>query len=191
MGETSTARGFVRSVGTIVTVFFTSLFSQPAESQNVRAPLQPANMRRVAPPFNLSESSGKHVTLAEYRGKVLLLNFWATDCGGCRLEVPWIVDLDKIFKAENVVVAGISMDVSYEGLKNATEGWGRVMPFVRAHHISYTVLMGDKDVETNYDVRALPATFLIDQKGRIAASYIGLIDESDADANIRGLLKEH
>ena len=184
------ARGLVRSASAIVTVFLTSLFSQLAESQNVRVPLPPANMRRLAPGFNLSESSGKHMTLAGYRGKVLLLNFWATDCGGCRLEIPWIVDLDKTFKTENVLVAGISMDVSYEGLKNAKEGWDRVIPFVRAHHIPYTVLMGDKDVETNYDIRALPATFLIDQKGRIAASYIGLIDEKNVDANIRELLRE-
>jgi len=103
-------RLLVRLASAMVTILFTSLFSQLAESQNVRVPLQPANMRRMA---------------------------------------PRIVDLDKSFKPENVLVGGISMDVSYEGLKNAKEGWDRVIPFVRAHHIPYTVLMGDKDVETN------------------------------------------
>lgn len=184
------ARGLVRPASAIVSILFTSLFSQLAESQKVGVLLQPANVRRMAPPFNLSESSGKHVTLDAYRGKVLLLNFWASDCGGCRLEIPWIVDLDRTFKAENVAVTGISMDVSYESLKNAAEGWGRVIPFVRAHHISYTILMSDKEVETSYDIRALPVTYLIDQKGRIAASYIGLIDERNVDANIRKLLLE-
>lgn len=184
------ARGLVGSASAIVAVLFTSLFSQVAESQNVRVPLQRADMRRMAPSFDLSESSGKHVTLNAYRGKVLLLNFWATDCGGCRLEIPWIVDLDRTFKAENVAVTGISTDVSYEGLKNATEGWGRVMPFVRTHHIPYAILMGDKKVETSYDIRALPVTYLIDKNGRIAASYVGLIDERNVDDNIRKLLRE-
>jgi peroxiredoxin len=184
-------RWLARSAIVIVTVLFTCLFSQIAESQNVHVPLQQANMRRLAPPFDLSESSGKRVTLNAFRGKVLLLNFWATDCGGCRLEIPWIVDLFRIFKGDNVAVVGVSMDVSYESLKNATEGWSRVIPFIRAHRIPYTILMSDKDVETSYDIRALPVTYLIDQKGRIAACYSGLIDERNVSANIRKLLEEH
>jgi len=88
-------------------------------------------------------------------------------------------------------VIGISMDISYESLKNAAEAWARVNPFIKAHQISYPILMGDEHVSKGYSVQALPATYLIDRQGRIAATYLGLIDQENLKENINALLAEH
>ncbi len=162
----------------------------PATPDTIRAPLKSSSARSAAPAFNLMDASGKTVQFADYRGKVLLLNFWATDCGGCRLEIPWLVEIDRSYRNKKVAVVGISMDVSYENLKNAAEAWTRVNPFVQSHQIRYPVLMGDNSVTKRYSIEALPVTYLIDAGGRIAATYVGLIDKENVEANINTLLSE-
>lgn len=161
-----------------------------ATAAPIKATLKGRSTRTEAPPFRLLDASGKTEQLTHYRGKVVLLNFWATDCGGCRLEIPWLVDIDRAFPKKNVAVIGVSMDISYEGLKNATEAWARVKPFMAAHRITYPVLMGDNETNTRYDIQALPVTYLIDAHGRVAAMYVGLIDTEDVKSNIHALLTE-
>jgi peroxiredoxin len=161
-----------------------------ARSATVRAAIQPANARKPAPAFSLSDASGKAIRLSDYHGKIVLLNFWATECGGCRLEIPSFVELNQAYKGNGLVVVGVSMDLSYEDLKNAQEGWGRVKPFVQAHGVKYPILMGDDKTTKLYDIQALPLTYLIDARGRIAATYVGVVDKDDIEANIKALLKE-
>jgi len=168
-----------------------AFFALAANPATISASLQPPGERKAAPVFKLLDGSGKQVQLADYRGKVVLLNFWATDCGGCRIEIPWFVELDQAFRTKNVAVVGISLDLSYESLKNANEGWSRVKPFVQAQGIRYSILMGDEASGKLYQEDALPATYLIDAKGRIAAKYVGLINKENVSANINALLGEH
>lgn len=78
----------------------------------------------------------------------------------------------------------------YEELKGAAEGWARVTPFAAAHGLRYSLLMDDGSVEKAYEVVAMPATYLIDASGKIAATYIGVVDASDLKANVRRLLAE-
>ena len=157
----------------------------------IRAPLEAPVARKAAPAFSLLDASGKSVRISDYRGKVVILNFWATECGGCRLEIPWFVDLDQTYRNTSAVVVGISLDVSYESLKNAQEGWSKVRPFAQTHAMKYPILMADDALLKNYSLNALPATYLIDAKGRIAATYVGLINEDDVKANVKTLLTEH
>jgi peroxiredoxin len=174
----------------LLSAFSSAVFTTCAPAATVKAALKSESARTQAPAFRLMNASGEAEQLANYRGKVILLNFWATDCGGCRLEIPWLVDLDRAFQKRSVAVVGISMDISYEGLNNATEAWARVNPFVASHHISYPILMGDNEVTKRYEIEALPASYLIDTRGRVAAVYVGLIDEENVKANINTLLAE-
>ena len=160
------------------------------EPATIRAQLHPPEARKAAPAFSLSDAAGKRVRLSDYRGKTVLLNFWATECGGCILEIPLLVQMDQSYKNDGLIVLGISMDISYENLKNAQEGWGRVKPFVQAHRIEYPVLMGDDQVTKIYDIEALPVSYLIDKSGRIAATYLGVLDKANVEANIKILLRE-
>jgi peroxiredoxin len=80
------------------------------------------------------------------------------------------------------------MDTSYEGSKSAAEAWSQVKPFVLDHKLNYPVLMGEATLITSYKLAAVPATYLIDKQGRIAATYSGVADKSDVDSNIKKLL---
>ena len=152
--------------------------------------MKPPAERKSAPDFNLLDASGKSRKLADYRGKVLLLDFWATDCGGCRVEIPWFIDIAQEYRKRDLVVVGVSMDILYEDLKSADEAWTRVRPFMQKMKINYPILMGDDRVGTAYSIQALPQTWLIDRKGRVAATTIGLVNAESLKANLNALLAE-
>jgi peroxiredoxin len=165
--------------------------AEAAEPGAVRAPIQRIHDRKPAPDFGLEDAAGKVVRLSNYRGKVVLLDFWATECGGCVREIPWFMDLARAYKKKGLAVTGVSVDILYEDLKDSQEAWRRVKPFVQTHQVNYPILMGDDQVTKPYDIQALPATYLIDKRGRIAATYIGLVDKENLEANIQAVLKEH
>ena len=167
-----------------------SLVATAAGQQTVRSTLRTPPDRPVAPSFTLSDAGNRHVRLEDFRGKPVVLNLWATECGGCKTELPTFVELSRLYKDTGLIVLGVSMDIMYSDLKNAKEGWDRVNPFVKTHEIEYPILLDDGSVEKAFKVTALPATYLIDRTGRIAASYIGVVDPGDLEANIKALLAE-
>src|SRR3954468_23537239 len=158
--------------------------------QNVRARVGGVEDRPAAPSFGLANASGRLVQLSGFRGKPVVLNLWATECGGCQAELPAFVQMDQRYKGRGLAVVGVSLDIMYSDLKNATEGWARVKPFVKAKGITYPILLDDGSVEKAFNLTALPATYLIDRAGRIAATYIGVVDPVDLEANIKTLLSE-
>jgi peroxiredoxin len=161
-----------------------------AESKTVRAVIESSASRRPAPAFLLINASGKHVRSLDYRGKVVLLDFWATECGGCKIEIPGFIELQREYGHKGLTAVGVSMDILYENLKGAEEGWNRVKPFIKDHAVNYPILMGDEAVSKAYDIQAMPATYLLDKKGRIAATYVGIVDKNDIEANIKTLIAE-
>jgi thiol-disulfide isomerase/thioredoxin len=163
---------------------------QTAKSTGIRAAIQPENDRRAAAVFHLTDASGHDLSLSKYRGKVVLLDFWATTCGGCVTEIPWFIDLEREYRNKGLDVLGVSMDVIYEDLKNAQEGWSRVKPFVQAHRVNYPIVMGDDAVLKSWNIDAFPTTFLIDKAGRVAVQYVGIVDKANVEGNINALLNE-
>jgi peroxiredoxin len=161
-----------------------------AGQQNVHATIVPQTSRTAAPAFGIPNASGKNVQLSDYRGKVVLLNFWATECGGCKIEIPWFIEMESAHKSDSFTVVGVSMDTSYGTTKSADQAWSSVKPFVADHKLNYPIVMGDYTLMGSYKLVALPATYLIDKQGRIAAAYGGVVDKSDVDANIKTLLAE-
>lgn len=136
--------------------------------------------RKPAANFTLADANGAKVTLADYKGKVVLLNFWATWCGPCKLEIPWFVEFNKTYKDRGLVVLGVSLD---------DDGWKSVKPYLAAKKIDYTVVVGNDAVSKSYgDVDSLPTTFIIDRDGRIAFTHTGLVGRDLYEAEIRSLL---
>lgn len=128
---------------------------------------------KTAPAFELKDLSGARVRLAEVRGKVVLLNFWAEWCGPCRAEMPFMESLYKAFKDKGLVVLAVSVDRSEKEVK----------AFVSDKKLTFKVLM-DKDKEVSFDqygVIGLPTTFLIDKKGVIAEKFIGPMEWDSAE----------
>ena len=114
-----------------------ALFSQ----QDVHAALISSVNRKPAPTFQLVTDAGTKLRISDYRGRVVLLNFWATDCGGCVLEIPSFIELEKAHKDKGFAAIGVSMDISYEDLKDANEAWSGVRPFMAKHGVNYTIAM--------------------------------------------------
>ncbi len=164
-----------------------TLFGQ----QDVHAALISAANRKPAPTFQLVTDSGRKIRTSDYRGKVVLLNFWATECGGCVLEIPSFIEIEKAYKDKGFSAIGVSMDILYESLKDANEAWAKVRPFMAKRGINYTIAMGDDAISKAYALNAFPATYLIDKSGRIAVAYVGVVVNKDNVAtNIKHLLSE-
>ena len=162
-----------------------------AEQPAVRAAIQVPTERKPAPSFRLADATGKQRLLSRFRGRVVLLNFWATECGGCKVELPYFIAFDHAYRSNGLQALGVSMELFYDdNLKGPAEAWARVNPFVKEHGIEYPILMADDAVNKIYRVDSMPATYLIDKKGRIAATYIGLVDKADVEANLKALLAE-
>ena len=137
--------------------------------------------RRAAPDFALKDAEGKLVHLSDYRGKVVLLDFWATWCGPCKIEIPWFMDFQRQNQEKGLVVLGVSMD---------DEGWEIVKPYLASMKVNYRVVIGnDKTAQLYGGVDALPTTFLIDRAGKIAAVHVGLVDRKDFENGIDELLQ--
>ena len=152
----------------------------PAETA-AAADLKPNAKRNVAPDFVLTDADGRKVKLSDYKGKVVLLNFWATWCGPCKLEIPWFVDFEKTYKDKGFAVLGVSMD---------EEGWEIVKPYIQDKQVNYRVMVATEEVAQKYGgVDALPTTFMIDREGKIASTHIGLVAKKDYENEIAQLLR--
>jgi cytochrome c biogenesis protein CcmG/thiol:disulfide interchange protein DsbE len=138
--------------------------------------------RKPAPDFALKDADGKTVRLSDYKGKVVLLNFWATWCGPCKIEIPWFMDFQRKHKDRGLQVIGVAMD---------DDGWDAVKPFVNQYAINYRVVLGNDQTSQAYGgVEALPTTFMIDRDGRIADVHVGLAARSDFEDGIQALLND-
>ena len=139
--------------------------------------------RKAAPDFALKDANGATVKLSDYRGKVVLLNFWATWCGPCTLEIPWFIEFEQQYKSKGFAVLGVSMD---------DEGWDAVKPYLTEHKMNYRVLLGNDSVSQLYGgLDALPTTFIIDQDGNVAfPPHIGLAGKNEYAHEVESLLDE-
>ena len=158
-------------------VLFTSCQKTVASTETVHA----LHDRKPAPSFTLSDANGQSVSLNSYKGKVVLLNFWATWCGPCTLEIPWFEQFEQQYKSKGFEVVGVSMD---------EDGWSAVKPFIKEHNMNYRVLLGNDSVGQLYGgVDSLPTTFIIDRDGRFAfPPHIGLAGKNEYQAEIENLL---
>jgi cytochrome c biogenesis protein CcmG/thiol:disulfide interchange protein DsbE len=170
----------IRTARTLSILLAVAYIVNAADEPGVRAALQPAIERHSAPPFVLKDSAGKTVNLSRYRGKVVLLDFWATWCTGCKHEIPWFVEFQRQYAKQGLAVVGISLD---DG------GWKVLKPFLADHPIPYRILLGNDSTARSYGIENMPDTFLIDRQGRLAAAYrAGIVDRSNIEANIQAVL---
>lgn len=142
---------------------------KPTAAQNKPAPAAFDLEHAVglpSPPFSLKDADGQTVHASDYKGKVVLLDFWATWCGPCKIEIPWFIDFQRQFKDQGLAVVGVSMD---------EDGWKVIKPYVQNMKMNYRVLLGDDAVSTAYGgLDSLPTTLLIDRHGKIAAVHVGV-----------------
>jgi len=130
--------------------------------------------------FTLTTLEGKTVTLADYKGKVLILDMWDTWCPPCRAEIPHFVELYKQYKSSGLDILGVAF---------GREGEAAVRKFVADFNINYTSALANQDLMNGYGpVNSIPTTFIIDQYGRIYQKYIGLRPKATFEKDIKTLL---
>jgi peroxiredoxin len=167
----------IAAVVAVAGCLFTGCTSETVKAASVK----PDSERKDAPDFTLKDADGKVVHIKDYRGKVVLLDFWATWCGPCKIEIPWFMDMQRKNKDKGFEVLGVSMD---------DEGWEVVKPFLADLQVNYRVVIGNDTTAQLYGgVDALPTTFLIDRGGKIAAVHVGLASKKDFEDGIEQLLQ--
>jgi peroxiredoxin len=144
------------------------------------ASAQRLNQPALAPDFSLESLDGKTIRLSDLRGKAVLLNFWATWCGPCKIEMPWFVDLQNQYGAQGLQIVGVAMDdASKEDISKFAKDMG----------VNYPILIGKESVGDQYGgVPALPESFLISRDGKIVDKIVGLIGKAEIEDAVKKTL---
>ena len=152
--------------------------SQPSAPAAVKAP---AAEYRKAPDFTLQSIAGSALSLSSYRGKIVIIDFWATWCGPCVSEIPGFIRLKSKYSPQGFEIIGISVDRDRSAVVN----------FAKEKKINYPIVFADSRVQSDYGgIRGIPTTFIIDRQGRIRDKVVGARGETFFDAKIAELMRE-
>jgi peroxiredoxin len=141
------------------------------------------NLRgKAAPNFTLHTAEGKKLSLSDYKGKAVLINFWATWCAPCKIEMPWFVALHEKYAPQGFEILGVSED-------DATVSRAQITKFGQQQSVNYPLLMGDDAVSHEYGgVEFLPTSYFVGRNGKIVAETAGLVSQDEVEANIKKAL---
>jgi len=156
----------------IAAIVAAMLFAGIRMARNNRAngPAKGQLIGQLAPDFELPALDGKNLRLSDLRGKAVLLNFWATYCGPCKIEMPWFVELQKEYGPQGFQIVGVAMDDA------STED---IAKFAKEMGVNYPILIGKESVGQSYGgVSVLPTTFFLDRDGKLIAREFGLQSRS-------------
>ena len=144
-------------------------------------PSSAAEPKPAAPNWQLRDINGKLVSLADFKGKIVILDFWATWCPPCRQEIPGFVALQRKYQDKGLVIIGVSLD---------QQGPSVVKPFMRELGMNYPVVMGNPKIVGDYGfITAIPTTFVIDRRGNVVTAYEGFTDQATFESVIGPLLE--
>ncbi|MCB1019432.1 MAG: TlpA family protein disulfide reductase [Acidobacteria bacterium] len=166
----------------LLAALFTFGCSQSSVSTETAEAAQAAGKEapKAAPDFTLTDADGNEVTLSKLKGQVVLLNFWATWCGPCKIEMPWFIDFQRQYKDRGFTVVAVSLD---------EEGWDVVRPYAEEMQFNFPVVVGNDDLAEKFgDMYALPTTFVINKQGEIVDTHTGLVDRTVYEEEIESLL---
>ena len=141
-------------------------------------PMGPTMLGKVAPAFTMVDLKGKKVSLADFKGHPVVLNFWATYCGPCKLEMPWFQDLQNKYKGQGLVVLGLDQDDGM-AVKEVAAASKRV-------GVTYPILMPDDKVSKSYQLSDyIPETYYVDKSGKIVDQTIGAHSKDELEADVQ------
>jgi thiol-disulfide isomerase/thioredoxin len=161
-----------------------------ADDPGDAAPLIPPLKGKPAPGFALEDLSGKKVSLASFKGKAVLINFWATWCAPCKIETPWLVELRDQYAGQGFEILAVSTDdIDRDDQKRLSDEKQEIAKFVQRMHMDYPVLIeGDKLDHPYGGLDVLPESFFVDRTGKVVAVQVGLTSKDDIEGNIKKAL---
>jgi len=177
--ETRKLDALTKPLGVIVVIGVLFLAFAP-ESIWHGGGVAPASARKATVDFTLQDIDGKRWSLAEQRGRVMLVNYWATWCPPCRQETPGLVRLATEYRGKGVEVVGITLD----------EDLTAVREFVAEYHVSYPILLPSNASNLTTMIESIPVTLLHDRQGRVAKRYVGAVAEATLKRDVEQLLAE-
>lgn len=146
-------------------------------------------MNKPAPNFTLENLNGQRISLASYKGKAVLINFWATWCGPCKLETPWLVELRNQYAPQGFEVLGISTegdDLAADDKAGWNRDKGAIAAFVEQNHVPYPILINGDSLSKPYGgLDEMPTSYFVDRNGNVVAAVLGLTSKADIESNIR------
>ena len=169
---------FLRTLAAALVAMCSLLASQTTPPSGQSSP----QLGQPAADFTLPDSTGSPIKSSAYKGKVILLDFWATWCTGCKVEIPWYMEFQNKYGKDGLTAIGVSMD---------DDGWKSVKPFLEEHKLNYPVVIANEGLANRYGgLPSLPMTLLIDRNGKIAESHAGIVDKDAFENKIKALLRE-
>ena len=156
-----------------------ALLNPTLGAQNSPAKTAQATKDHAAPDWQLADLDGKPIKLSDFKGKVVVLNFWATWCPPCRKEIPTLVALQKDYGPQGVVVVGVSLDGG---------GPSAVQAFASKMGIEYPIAIGSEELAAAYGVQAIPTTFIIDRAGNVIGEHQGDTGRAAVEEDIKASL---
>ncbi len=164
-------------------ILFTGFIAKPDYKVNNLTVKQEVDKKVKAPDFVLTSTTGKTVKLSDYKGKIVIVDFWATWCPPCRKGVPDLIDLQNKYK-EKLMIIGISLDQG----KTKDD----VNPFIKNYGINYPVVYYNEKVLNDYGgIESIPTSFIIDKDGNVVNKHVGLYPKYIYEEEIKELLKSN
>ena len=144
---------------------------------------------KPAPDFKLEDTAGRKVSLADYKGKAVLVNFWATWCGPCKVEIPWFEKLHDQYAGQGFEILGVSVDDldADDKAKLSTEK-AEVVKFAKGMQMNYPVLFDGLSLKSYGELDAFPTSFYVDRSGKVVQVVTGLVSRDEVEANIKKAL---
>jgi peroxiredoxin len=145
---------------------------------------------QAAPPFTLKDTAGHKVSLSDYKGKAVIVDFWATWCAPCKVEIPWLEQFHNQYASQGLEILGVSEDdLDLDDKTKVVEEKKDIADKAAQMKINYPVLIDDASVSTPYGgIDDLPTTFFIDRNGKVVASTVGLVPRNQIEADIKKAL---
>ena len=145
---------------------------------------------KMAPNFTLTDTKGEKISLADYKGKAVVVDFWATWCPPCKIEIPWLEQFNEQYGGQGLQIIGISEDdLDLDNKTELAKEKQQIAETAAQLKINYPVLFDDANVSTPYGgVDGLPTTFFIDRSGKVVASTVGLAPREQIEADIKKAL---